>query len=171
MASITHKFYGKIWQIRSVQNVQTKEWFAFPFVVNSGGMAWCNPILSDGALKRMGFANPVAIRGVDMPGCKHVKFPAPIGPITEPLVANWGTEHKVAPDETRYDFCLTYLMRNSFNLMGEELAECVLVCNFLAKDIVDQGKQDDSAYIAGQQANLPGRVGVGPSVTVRLCEV
>ena len=139
-----HHFGGKLWQLRSVRVWGQACYHVLPFVINTGGSSWDTPIIGDPALRTLGIGRDDVrvVTRQSLRVCNHClspdrvhddvfELPNPIGRIRQPLALEW--------DRQRTDNGLrmgTYDER--MNLIGHELAECIVCANMVVKQVVAQ---------------------------------
>jgi hypothetical protein len=121
VSSNIFKFGEKSWQLRSIW-MPEKGWILIPFILNSGGSPWNEPILSDPVLKHLGLD-----RSIDMD--KQIPFiPQPLGKIRFPLQFQWNEKRNLSIPQNDL----------RFNLLGGSLAECISTIHTNLDDIPDQ---------------------------------
>ncbi len=118
IASKIHCYEGKPWQLRSVR--VGSDWFVLPFLINTCGVPWNNPIISRQAMDKIGLKMIDKSQLNCIEDQKHILFmPTPLGPIPTPLSCDWSDQWKkrIEDGDVR------------FNLVGQELALSISVIN------------------------------------------
>jgi hypothetical protein len=114
-------FGEKLWQLRSI-HIPNNGWFVFPFILNSGGSPWNEPILSDPVLRYLKLDRSLDFeKGIP-------EIPQPLGVIQRPLNYEWNEKRKftIAENDLR------------FNLFGGKLVTCISTIHDDLDEISDE---------------------------------
>ncbi|CAE7343171.1 unnamed protein product [Symbiodinium microadriaticum] len=138
-ASRVHYFMGNNWQLRSLKDGHGC-FFIVPVIINTGGSAYNRPIISDILLKHFIPKFDRAIWGEKSTKGK-IHLPTPLGDNFNLGAQGWNDAREKELDNMAKEEAIMY------NLIGHELADVIVECNQLARNLQAMRERKSEDYL------------------------